>query len=108
MFQVTSTPAAHDVELVVRAWPFLTPPRVTAQPMELWVNGRAVGRGELVEGGTKDVALRIPAEVWNLRPVVTFVMQLPNSSSPREPGISDDDRHFGWAVEGLTFRYADR
>jgi hypothetical protein len=107
VFQVASAPSPRDVELVFSAQPLMKPPQVTVQPMELWVNGDAVGRVQLEQGGYQDVALRIPMAVWNRQSVVDFVMKLPGAWSPLELGENGDFRQFGWMVRKLTFRYAD-
>jgi len=107
IFQVASDPTPRDVEVTFAARPYLLPPQLTSQPMDLWVNGVSLGSATLQEDRVHEVVMRIPAAVWNRHPIVTFVMRLPGARSPAQLGINTDTRSFGWAVRRISFRHVE-
>lgn len=106
-FEISSPQAKKDVIMSFHAHPFLVPPRIRAQPMELWVNGVRAGVATLDHLNDQDVALRVPAAVWNRATVVQIIMKFPAAQSPRELRINGDPRVLGWGIRTITLHYAN-
>ncbi len=103
--QFRTTRASHDVHCSIVATPFAPLDRnISSQPMDLYVNGQKIGSYTISDKTV--VAARIPAETWNLRPVVTIVLHIPNAISPAKLGMSGDPRMLGWAIQRMSFSYA--
>lgn len=103
--QFSSVPAARDIVISIKAEPFVVKDRIVSQPATLIVNGRAIASLEIDRLQT--LTARIPADVWNLQPVVTLVLSLPKAESPQHLGIAADPRLLGWAVYQMTFNLAE-
>ncbi|MDB6115062.1 MAG: hypothetical protein JWQ62_2007 [Lacunisphaera sp.] len=103
--QFRSPPAARDILVSITAEPFVRMRHITSQPMELTVNGRKVASYDINRPQT--VTARVPADIWNLRPIVTIVLSLPGARSPLQLGISRDPRVLGWGVRQVTFKLAN-
>lgn len=103
--QFSSLPATRDVLLSIEAEPFVALNRVKSQPMELTVNGRLMGSYDIDRHQT--IRVRIPVDVWNLQPVVTLALSLPNAISPQQLGLTTDPRLLGWAVYRMTFELTE-
>ncbi|HTO04578.1 MAG TPA: hypothetical protein VL069_12790 [Opitutus sp.] len=99
---VFNTPSvSSDLAVTFFAEPFAVTGKPAVQPMSLSVNGRDVFTGILTARGS--VTARVPAEVWNLKKPVMMVMHLPAAVSPRQLGLSLDQRMFGWHIERIVF-----
>ena len=102
--EIGDAPAVRDVVIDIRASPYLVSRRITAQPMDLWVNGVQVGRAVLDRLGVQHVNFRVPAAVWNRRRTVMLVMQFPAARSPAQLHINGDPRVLGWEIRTMTFK----
>ena len=99
----SARPATQDVEIAFTAEPFLYA-GCTDQPMNLVVNGHPVASFKLTTRET--VRARIPLAVWNERPLITIVLELPGARSPRHLGYSTDPRQLAWGISEIAFRAA--
>ena len=102
--QFRSPSVLRDVVFSIEAAPFITGSHIKSQSMELTVNGHKIEYYMIDRQQT--LFARIPANIWNLQPVVTMVFSLPNADSPLRLGISPDPRKLGWAIYQMTFELA--
>ncbi|MBI3886892.1 MAG: hypothetical protein HY302_14360 [Opitutae bacterium] len=103
--QFSAPRTARDILFSLKAEPFVATGRIRSQPMALTVNGRKIAAFDLDRLQT--LTARIPAEVWNLRPVITVVLSFPKAESPLHLALSTDPRLLGWAVHQMTFDQAE-
>jgi hypothetical protein len=106
-FEISGPQAKRDVIVSFRAHPFLAPPKIRAQPMELWVNGIRAGSVVLDREKEQNIAVRVPAAAWNREPVVRIIMKFSAARSPRELRINGDPRVLGWGIRTITLHYAN-
>jgi hypothetical protein len=117
-FDAIGSRAEHDVMVRLEARPYLDPPKIKAQPMELWINGAKVGDATLDHENVRatgaklrfyawqSVVFRVPAAQWNLSSLVRMVLKFPNARSPEQLGINADPRILGWKIQKISFGYA--
>ena len=90
-----------DLLLKIQAEPFLVPGRVERQEVRVGLNGKFVTTLVLNEGREYDFSL--PLHSSDLRQRNVLSLALPNATSPRSLGLSDDSRHLGIAVHSISF-----
>lgn len=103
LMQLRGHHATAGVDLSLRAQPYLAEGRISRQRASFRVNGVEVGSLEFTK--TDTLTLAIPAEVWNLRPVVTVEIDLPDAASPASIGSSGDTRLLGLGIEAMGLSY---
>ena len=103
VLQFRSRTAAGPVELAVHATPLLAPGRLDRQRVDVRINGQAVGQMSFTRDET--ATLEIPAAVWNLSPVTTLELVLPDATSPAALGLSPDPRMLAIGVHGIGINY---
>ena len=90
-----------DLVLKIQAEPFLVPGRVERQELRVSLNGKFLTT--LVLNEQREYDLSLPLQLSDLRQKNVLTLTLPNATSPRSLGLSDDSRHLGIAVHSISF-----
>ena len=100
-FRPVPVPADRAVEVVIDAFPALTPGRVEAQRLELLFNDQPVGSWTV----STDAPLQaiIPAAAWNARPEAQLRWRFPDAISPLRLGRGGDPREIGFGFRAVRF-----
>jgi hypothetical protein len=92
-----------DLLLRIQADPFLVPGKVGQQELRVSLNGNLLTT--LVLNEPREYDLAVPLRLSDLRQQNVLTMSLPNATSPRSLGLSDDSRHLGIAVHSFSFEH---
>ena len=93
-------PASTDVEMRIDAYPFLVPPKLTAQRLEVLFNDVPLAVWNLQKREVMKV--QIPATLWNAAAEGHLVFRFPDASAPRSFDVNNDTR-----LLGVGFHYID-
>ncbi len=94
------SPTERDVEITIDAFPALFPNR-PAQRMVVSLERERLQ--EIVAESDVVARVVIPAAKWNGRRTATIVFDFPDAASPRDLGISADDRLLGFGFRSIRF-----
>ncbi len=97
-------PAASEVEMTLRAWPYTVPGKLDGQRVEVYFNDAPLGLAPLRDED-HPVTIRIPAALWNASPRARVRLRFPDAASPQDlsPG-SLDNRLIGGGFRAVEFR----
>ena len=93
-------PAGNDWWLEMDVVPFVAPPLLPAQSLDIVVNGTTVHRFDPLPRG--EVSCRIPADAVANLPVIDLGLEHPRAASPRKMAGHRDDRRLGVAFRTLS------
>jgi hypothetical protein len=93
----------HPVQLNFDVYPFLGNGKLTKQAVHAYVNGSAIGDTELTS--ERLVTFSVPSSIWNTSKVITLALVLPDATSPKSLGMSEDARIIGLGFKGMGIQY---
>lgn len=91
------------VELSLDVMPYLGNGKIFDQDLDVYVNGEKVESRKVAREGVE--RLMISNTVWNHSPITTVTLVLNGKSSPKELGLSADDRRLSIGLRGVGVRY---
>jgi hypothetical protein len=87
---IAKPPAAQRYCLEMEVVPFIAPPAVIGQRMDVTVNGETVHRFDPLPRGT--IECRIPGHLLDTNDRIEIVLEHPDAATPRDAAGQDDDR----------------
>jgi hypothetical protein len=104
-FKITPPPD-HPLMLSLRANGNILPPRLLAQPTDVYANGELVAQWEIAEVG--EFIAEIPARVLRPDGLLTIEFESRNAVSPRDLGTNaGDNRELGISCQEMVISDAD-
>jgi hypothetical protein len=85
--------------LRVELAPFLAPPRLASQTVQIKINGQMLASLTLSQAELREYSFPLPAQLLRSENVLTFAM--PEAQSPRSLGLSEDARLLGIRVRSI-------
>ncbi|HZN37327.1 MAG TPA: hypothetical protein VFD82_00915 [Planctomycetota bacterium] len=102
-FLFATPPAKHDVHIAFDAGSVeFRDGKIVPQPAEVFFNGVPIGRVEVVE--RREVAVRVPADVWNAAPSALLELHFPACFADAEPGRPAYQGRGAWILFAMRFR----
>lgn len=102
--QFKSKSASKPVDLSFEVFPYLGNGKIKSQHVGVLVNGEEIAGEEV--SGTGVVHVSVAPTLWNRSPITTVVLKLDGKQSPKELGLSGDDRRLSIGLLGVGVRYA--
>jgi hypothetical protein len=99
-FPIPSDAGALTVTMTMRG--LVQPPTVPVQPVELYVNDRKIADWQV--SNTAPFTAEIPLELTRGQDNLNFELRIPNATSPKALGMSDDDRILGVCVYSIELK----
>jgi hypothetical protein len=100
-FRVRTSDVA--VELSLDVVPYLGGGKILSQDLEVYVNGEKVASRKIARDGVEHFI--IPSAIWSRSSIATIALVLNGKSSPKELGLSPDDRRLSIGLRGVGVRY---
>jgi hypothetical protein len=100
-FPISSDAGALTVTVTMRG--IVQPPTVPVQPVELYVNDRKIADWQVSDTAAPFTA-EIPAELTRGQDNLNFELRIPNATSPKVLGMSDDGRILGVSVYSIELK----
>lgn len=99
--------AEMDVDLAVEITPFIVPPTLSAQRVELSFNGVAIADWRLNAPERVSLKAHVPATLWNSAAEARVQFTFPDARSSLSLGMNSDMRLLGARFHKLEFHRAD-
>jgi len=98
---IPSDPGA--LSLVIKMGALVSPPAVPYQMVEMFANGQKIADWE-VASDTAEFSAQIPAEVTKKGGILNIEFRVPNATSPKALGLTDDSRMLGIRVHSVELK----
>lgn len=102
-FQLKARQSSGPVELSLDVVPYLGGGKIESQSIQIHVNGERVESRKVSQEGVEHIV--VPADVWNRSAIVTVSLILDGRASPKDLGLSPDDRRLSIGLRGVGVRY---
>jgi hypothetical protein len=98
--RITGLAPGRGYQVALDLGPFLAPPSVTGQDLEITVNGRSCFARHLTEPG--EIRFNMPAGLIPATGIADVRFACPSAVSPAQLGLSNDVRRLGFSVWKMT------
>jgi hypothetical protein len=105
VLEFTGIPSSASLRLTMTLAALVTPPRLPAQPVEVYANGKKLADWEVI--GKAEFTALVPPRSAGDGETLRIEFRIPKSVSPKQLGLSDDPRVLGVSVFDLTLNKID-